>query len=95
MEKGGTGVDNVDPDSSPENLRRSVDACLKALDGKKRIDLFQCARVDARYGIESAIRTLKEMVDEGKFDHIGISAVSAESVKKANAVGTNAPLLDN
>jgi len=36
------------PDCSPENIRRSVDAVIKALDGKKKVDLFECARVDSR-----------------------------------------------
>jgi hypothetical protein len=32
------------PDGSPENVRRSVDTCLKLLKGKKKIDIFECAR---------------------------------------------------
>jgi len=46
--QGGTGADDMIPDSSPENIRRSVDAVIKALDGKKKLDLFECARVDSR-----------------------------------------------
>jgi len=84
--KGGVEADSLEPNSSPENLRRSVDAVLAALDGKKRLDLFQCARVDKRVSIEDTINTLKVLQEEGKFDHIGISEVSAETVKRANAV---------
>lgn len=32
------------PDGSPENVRSSVDNCLKLLNGKKKIDIFECAR---------------------------------------------------
>jgi len=84
--KGGTKADVLEPDSSPENLRRSVDAILKALNGKKKLDLFECARVDRKVPIEKTMETLKGLVAEGKFDHIGISEVSAETLKKANDV---------
>lgn len=73
-------------DGSPENLRRSVDAINKALDGKKKMDLFECARVDQNIPIEQVMDTLKGLVKEGKFDHIGVSEISAESLKKAAAV---------
>jgi pyridoxine 4-dehydrogenase len=41
--KGGAGP-NLAPDGSPENIRRSVDNCLKLLNGKKKLDIFECAR---------------------------------------------------
>ncbi|KAG9002790.1 hypothetical protein FRB94_004736 [Tulasnella sp. JGI-2019a] len=84
--KGGLGVSDFTPDSSTDNLRRSVDACNAALNGKKRIDLFECARVDKRVPIEEAMKTLKGFVEEGKFDHIGLSEVSAETIEKANKI---------
>ncbi|KAG8947853.1 hypothetical protein FRC04_010211 [Tulasnella sp. 424] len=85
--KGGTsGPTMLTFDASPENLRRSVDAINKALDGKKRLDLFECARVDRNIPIEQTMETLKGLVKEGKFDHIGVSEISAESLKKAAAV---------
>jgi len=39
---------NWEPDASPEFLRRDVDNVLKALDGKKKLDMFECARVDPK-----------------------------------------------
>ncbi|KAG8939270.1 hypothetical protein FRC04_006734 [Tulasnella sp. 424] len=85
--KGGTsGPALRTVDGSPENLRRSVDAINKALDGKKRLDLFECARVDPNIPIEQTMETLKGLVKEGKFDHIGVSEISAESLKKAASV---------
>ncbi|KAI0060339.1 aldo/keto reductase [Artomyces pyxidatus] len=67
-------------DSSPENLRRSVDQCNSSLRGKKVIDLFQCARVDPNYPIEDTIKILKGFVDEGKFKYMvaPIAAVEIE-----------------
>lgn len=85
--KGGTSATEIHiVDSSPANLRRSVDAVLKALDGKKRLDMFECSRVDPKIPVETIMESLKALQAEGKFDHIGISEVSAETLKKANAV---------
>ncbi|KAG8996475.1 hypothetical protein FRB94_008271 [Tulasnella sp. JGI-2019a] len=84
--KGGTEAESLTPNGSPENIRRSVDAVLAALDGKKKLDLFQCARVDEKVGIESMMKSLKGLVEEGKFNHIGVSEVSAATLRKANAI---------
>jgi pyridoxine 4-dehydrogenase len=43
--KGGVRLDWV-PDGSAEFLRREVESALEVLDGKKKLDLFECARVD-------------------------------------------------
>lgn len=92
--QGAFSRDVMAPDASPEGLRRSVDTCLKALDGKKKIDLFECARVDPKVTITETMKSLKALVDEGKFDHVGLSEVSAKSVKEANSVSTACCHLD-
>lgn len=43
--KGGLKKGELVVDGSPENVRRSIDECLTVLDGKKTLDLFECARV--------------------------------------------------
>ncbi|KAI0796124.1 aldo/keto reductase [Abortiporus biennis] len=73
-------------DSSPKNLKRSIDTVTKALRGKKKIDLFQCARVDPNIPVEEAIKNLKVFIDEGVIDHIGISECGAATLRRANAV---------
>lgn len=85
--KGGTLPGQLVSDGSRENLRRSVDAVLKALRGTKRLDLFEPARRDSKYEIEQYAESLKEMVKEGKFDHIGLSEVGAETIRRAHKVG--------
>lgn len=85
--KGGTIPGQLASDGSRENLRRSVDVILKALRGTKRLDLFEPARRDPKYEIEQIAESLKEMVKEGKFDHIGLSEVKAETVRRAHKVG--------
>lgn len=72
--------------NSPENLKRSVDTCIAALRGMKKIDLFECARVDPKYRIEDTLQVLSGFVKERKFDHIGLSECSAETVRRANKV---------
>ena len=73
-------------DASPENLRRSVDTINDHLRGFKKLDLFECARVDPNVRIEETIETLSLFVKEGKFDYIGLSECRADTLRRANAV---------
>ena len=84
--KGGSVPGKLVSDGSRKNLRRSVDAILKALRGTKRLDLFEPARLDWNYDIEHYGEVLNELVKEGKFDYIGLSAVGAETVRRAHKV---------
>jgi pyridoxine 4-dehydrogenase len=84
--KGGLVPGQLAVDGSRENLRRSVDTILKALRGTKRLDLFEPARRDPNYEIEHYAEVLNEMVQEGKFDYIGLSEVRAETIRRAHKV---------
>ena len=84
--KGGTIPGQLASDGGRENLRRSVDVILKTLRGTKRLDLFEPARRDPKYEIEQIAESLNEMVKEGKFDHIGLSEVKAETIRRAHKV---------
>jgi pyridoxine 4-dehydrogenase len=81
--KGGMVPGQLAADGSRENLRRSVDTILQVLHGTKRLDLFEPARRDPNYEIEHYAEVLNEMVREGKFDHIGLSEVRAETIRRA------------
>lgn len=70
----------------PENLKKSVDNILQKLRGTKRLDLYQCARVDPKCPIEETIKALSELVKEGKFDHIGMSECKASTLRRGYAV---------
>ncbi|OZJ06785.1 hypothetical protein BZG36_00404 [Bifiguratus adelaidae] len=84
--KGGLGPGLV-PDGSPENVRRCVNNVLEHLKGSgKKLDLFECARVDKNVPIEVTIGELAKCVQEGLIGHIGLSEVSANSIRKAHAV---------
>jgi pyridoxine 4-dehydrogenase len=84
--KGGSVPGKLVADGSRKNLRRSVDASLKALRGTKRLDLFEPGRLDYNYDIEHYGKVLNEMVREGKFGYIGLSGVGAETVRRAHEV---------
>lgn len=86
--KGGLDVNEFRPNGSPENIKRSIDACLKVLDGKKFIDLFEPARVDPNTPIEVTVAAIDEYVKAGKIGGISLSEVSAESIRKAAKVAT-------
>jgi len=70
-------------DGSPENTRRSIDECLRVLDGKKFLDLFECARVDPTVPIEVTLGAIDEYVKAGKIGGISLSEVSAATIRKA------------
>lgn len=84
--KGGTLPHEVRPDGSRTNVRRSVEDCLKILDGKKSIDIFECARVDPNTPVETSIKALAELVQEGKIGGIGLSEVRASTIERAHAI---------
>jgi aryl-alcohol dehydrogenase-like predicted oxidoreductase len=72
------------PDGSPEGVRSSVDNCLRLLKGKKKIDIFECARVDKNIPIEITLKTLdEEYVKTGKIGGIALSEVGAATIEKA------------
>lgn len=71
------------PDGTPEGVKRSVENCLKVLDGKKSIDIFESARVDPKTPIETTLKALEEYVTAGKIGGIALSEVGAETLKKA------------
>ncbi|KAI0046056.1 aldo/keto reductase [Auriscalpium vulgare] len=84
--KGGAKKRQRVPDSSPENLRRSVTAIVTALRGTKTLDLFEVARVDSAYPTEDTVGVLQGFVKEGLFKYIGLSEVNATTVRRAAKV---------
>lgn len=72
-------------DSTPANIRYAVEQSLKRLD-MDYIDLYYQHRVDKNVPIEDVVGTLKELIDEGKIGHIGLSEAGQANIRKANAV---------
>lgn len=72
------------PDGSEHFVRQSVEDCLKILPpNMKKIDIFQCARVDPNTPIETTMQVLRNLVEEGKIGAVGVSEVKAETIKRA------------
>ena len=84
--KGGIVPGEHRPDGGEANVRRSVDECVRVLEGKKSVDIFECARVDPKTPIEETVRVLAECVKEGKIKGIGLSEVRAETIRRAHKV---------
>lgn len=82
------GIDPVKhaPDGTEEGVRRSMDNCLAGLDGKKFLDIFECARVDPNTPIETTIGALAKYVKEGKLGGMSLSEVKAETIRRAAKV---------
>lgn len=69
----------------PEHVRRSVDESLRRL-GTDHVDLYQLHRVDPEVPIEETWGALAEVVAAGKARRIGLSEVSVDEIKRAQAV---------
>ena len=67
-------------------MRIMVDSCNKILDGKKKIDIFGCGRVDPEVPIEITTEVLGQLVMEGKIGGIQWTEVSAASIRRAAKV---------
>jgi len=74
------------PNGSPEGVRASVEEACAVLGGVKKIDVFEMARVDPQFPIETSVKALAELVKEDKIGGIGLSEVSANTIRKAHAV---------
>jgi aryl-alcohol dehydrogenase-like predicted oxidoreductase len=72
-------------DSSPEYARRACEASLRRL-GVDHIDLYYMHRRNPDVPIEETVGGMAELVDEGKVRHLGLSEVSADTLRAACAV---------
>lgn len=73
-------------DGRPEYLREKISHCNKVLAGKKKIDIFEYARVATNVDFfDVTLKELEKCVQEGLIGGIGLSEVSAATVRKAAA----------
>jgi pyridoxine 4-dehydrogenase len=73
------------PDCSPQHLREACERSLRRL-RLDQIPLYQLHTVDPRVPYEESIGALKELQDEGKIRHIGISNVDVEHLHTAQRI---------
>ncbi len=72
-------------DSRPETIRRSVEGSLKRL-RTDHIDLYYQHRVDTKVPIEDVAGTIKDLMDEGKILHWGLSEAGIDTIRKAHSI---------
>ncbi len=86
--KGGmrrTGPGQWPRDARPERLRETCEGSLRRLK-LERIDLYQLHSPDPKVPYEDSVGALKELQDEGKIRHIGISNVSVDELEQAREI---------
>ena len=73
------------PCGRPEYLRQECEMSLRRL-GLERIDLFQLHRIDPKVPADEQFGLLKDLQDEGKVRHVGLSEVSVDEIKAARKI---------
>jgi pyridoxine 4-dehydrogenase len=73
------------PDGRPEHLREACEGSLLRL-RVDRIDLYQLHRPDPSVPFEESVATLRDLRDEGKIRHVGLSNVSVEQLERARTI---------
>jgi len=72
-------------DSRPDHIKKVAEASLKRLK-VDAIDLFYQHRVDPDVPIEDVAGALKELIQQGKVKHFGLSEAGAKTIRRAHAV---------
>ncbi|MEL7464794.1 MAG: aldo/keto reductase [Pseudomonadota bacterium] len=80
-----TGVWDFQVNSKPAHIRRAVEGSLRRL-GTDRIDLLYQHRVDPEVPIEDVAGTVKDLMDEGKVLHWGLSEMGPKTLRRAHAL---------
>lgn len=71
--------------SNPQHIRDVVEASLKRLK-TDTIDLLYQHRVDPSVPIEDVAATVKQLIQEGKVKHFGLSEAGVQTIRRAHAV---------
>ncbi|MDQ4126253.1 MAG: aldo/keto reductase [Actinomycetota bacterium] len=79
------GPGNWQPHCTPEHLKKACEGSLQRLK-VERIDLYQLHTVDRKVPLEDSIGALKELQDEGKIRHVGVSNFSVAEIERARQI---------
>ena len=72
-------------DGSPAHLRRACEASLRALE-REAIDLYQLHRPDPKVPYAESVGALRELQDEGKIVHVGLSNATVAEIEEAEGI---------
>ncbi len=79
------GITQGGLNSQPDNIRGVAEAALKRLQ-TEAIDLFYQHRPDPNVPVEDVAGAVKELIEEGKVKHFGLSESDAPAIRRAHAV---------
>jgi len=79
------GPDQWTPNGRPEYLRAACEGSLRRL-RLERIELYQLHRIDPAVPLEDQLGTLRELQQQGKIRHIGLSEVSVAEIEGARTL---------
>jgi aryl-alcohol dehydrogenase-like predicted oxidoreductase len=72
-------------DSRPEHIQKAAEGSLQRL-GVEAIDLYYQHRVDPEVPIEDVAGAVKDLIQQGKVKHFGLSEAAAQTIRRAHAV---------
>lgn len=81
----GPNGEQAGTDSRPEHIREVAEASLKRL-RTDTIDLFYQHRVDPDVPIEDVAGAVKDLIQQGKVRHFGLSEAGVQTIRRAHAV---------
>jgi len=81
----GPNGEQMGKDWRPEHIKQGAEGSLKRL-RVETIDLYYQHRVDPDVPIEDVAGAVKELIEEGKVKHFGLSEAGAETIRRAHAV---------
>src|SRR5206468_8327153 len=71
--------------SRPEHIKTAAEGSLRRL-GAEAIDLYYQHRVDPEVPIQDVAGAVKDLVDEGKVKHFGLSEAGAATIRRAHGI---------
>jgi pyridoxine 4-dehydrogenase len=80
-----TGPNQWIPCGRPDYLRQQCELSLRRL-GQESLDLFQLHRIDPTVAADEQFSLLKDLLDEGKVQAVGLSEVSVEEIEAARRI---------
>jgi aryl-alcohol dehydrogenase-like predicted oxidoreductase len=81
----GPNGEQMGVDSRPEHVKEVAEASLKRLQ-TDHIDLFYQHRVDPDVPIEDVAGAVKDLIQQGKVKHFGLSEAGVQTIRRAHAV---------
>lgn len=73
------------PDGRPETIKKSIEGSLKRLQ-TDYLDLYYIHRIDEKVPIEETAGAMKELIEQGKITHWGLSEANEEIIRRAHKI---------